>query len=79
MIRVKLYSVLSNTLYSFENLVNYDKSKTSPCVFLGFRKFENLVNYDKSKTKGIDELEKELFENLVNYDKSKTTLITYMN
>ena len=34
----------------FENLVNYDKSKTkSDCTNISF-KFENLVNYDKSKT-----------------------------
>ena len=36
--------------YKFENLVNYDKSKTD-YLFLHIRnKFENLVNYDKSKT-----------------------------
>mgnify|MGYP000298429824 CR=1 FL=1 len=35
---------------SFENLVNYDKSKTSAMISLNISKFENLVNYDKSKT-----------------------------
>ena len=36
--------------YKFENLVNYDKSKTvSSAESLNYA-FENLVNYDKSKT-----------------------------
>ena len=34
----------------FENLVNYDKSKTSLVYTLMQMQFENLVNYDKSKT-----------------------------
>ena len=34
----------------FENLVNYDKSKTTIIRILTLKKFENLVNYDKSKT-----------------------------
>ena len=34
----------------FENLVNYDKSKTIKVVKAGEGVFENLVNYDKSKT-----------------------------
>ena len=56
----------------FENLVNYDKSKTvMECYELGFS-FENLVNYDKSKTQSISVILYSLFENLVNYDKSKT-------
>ena len=35
----------------FENLVNYDKSKTGEVTFTDRSMFENLVNYDKSKTK----------------------------
>ena len=56
----------------FENLVNYDKSKTKRQAGQVSYLFENLVNYDKSKTlyrQFINEVE---FENLVNYDKSKT-------
>ena len=58
----------------FENLVNYDKSKTYFINTFSNDTFENLVNYDKSKTffrlmKPEDE-----FENLVNYDKSKTVV-----
>ena len=34
----------------FENLVNYDKSKTTLSNELNVIEFENLVNYDKSKT-----------------------------
>ena len=34
----------------FENLVNYDKSKTLYREHLADCVFENLVNYDKSKT-----------------------------
>ena len=34
----------------FENLVNYDKSKTIYVFHYVIRLFENLVNYDKSKT-----------------------------
>ena len=34
----------------FENLVNYDKSKTSELQEMDNTMFENLVNYDKSKT-----------------------------
>ena len=34
----------------FENLVNYDKSKTLTALKLFMSQFENLVNYDKSKT-----------------------------
>ena len=34
----------------FENLVNYDKSKTKNAAKLKEYEFENLVNYDKSKT-----------------------------
>ena len=34
----------------FENLVNYDKSKTITMYCSAVRVFENLVNYDKSKT-----------------------------
>ena len=37
----------------FENLVNYDKSKTSTTLTLSVTLFENLVNYDKSKTARI--------------------------
>lgn len=32
----------------FENLVNYDMSKTRVRVNMKLLKFENLVNYDKS-------------------------------
>ena len=35
----------------FENLVNYDKSKTGTFTNNALQSFENLVNYDKSKTK----------------------------
>ena len=34
----------------FENLVNYDKSKTKMSEIRLNEEFENLVNYDKSKT-----------------------------
>ena len=34
----------------FENLVNYDKSKTIKMIKSFEDEFENLVNYDKSKT-----------------------------
>ena len=34
----------------FENLVNYDKSKTQIDGTVTQPVFENLVNYDKSKT-----------------------------
>ena len=34
----------------FENLVNYDKSKTLHKHIGRYSRFENLVNYDKSKT-----------------------------
>ena len=34
----------------FENLVNYDKSKTMKKQKESMIEFENLVNYDKSKT-----------------------------
>ena len=34
----------------FENLVNYDKSKTIAGFTVADLVFENLVNYDKSKT-----------------------------
>ena len=34
----------------FENLVNYDKSKTEEIIGAYAVWFENLVNYDKSKT-----------------------------
>ena len=34
----------------FENLVNYDKSKTIQLYIFIRGMFENLVNYDKSKT-----------------------------
>ncbi len=59
----------------FENLVNYDKSKTYYLRYFARKEFENLVNYDKSKT--LNELLKHFlkFENLVNYDKSKTAAI----
>ena len=36
--------------YGFENLVNYDKSKTFVETAEELPPFENLVNYDKSKT-----------------------------
>ena len=58
---------------SFENLVNYDKSKTLKVFSKLLALFENLVNYDKSKTYLRQYLDYLLFENLVNYDKSKTT------
>ena len=35
---------------TFENLVNYDKSKTVLRSEVTVVQFENLVNYDKSKT-----------------------------
>ena len=37
-------------MYQFENLVNYDKSKTLALNDDMQSTFENLVNYDKSKT-----------------------------
>ena len=36
--------------FLFENLVNYDKSKTIIKLDTKGELFENLVNYDKSKT-----------------------------
>ena len=36
-------------MIKFENLVNYDKSKTFALVKFALPRFENLVNYDKSK------------------------------
>ena len=41
----------------FENLVNYDKSKTKISETNWNNGFENLVNYDKSKT--AEKLEEE--------------------
>ena len=58
----------------FENLVNYDKSKTSLVPAAIVIVFENLVNYDKSKTFDVKTLTTSVFENLVNYDKSKTVV-----
>ena len=37
----------------FENLVNYDKSKTNKIIPAIRPGFENLVNYDKSKTEQV--------------------------
>ncbi len=51
MIRVKLFICDSVMDCWFENLVNYDKSKTSSSGNYFPVGFENLVNYDKSKTK----------------------------
>ena len=59
----------------FENLVNYDKSKTMQMQKQYPKMFENLVNYDKSKTRKIYKKWNNKFENLVNYDKSKTAAI----
>ena len=42
----------------FENLVNYDKSKTPFVSNIVTPEFENLVNYDKSKTKSKEVVEK---------------------
>ena len=61
----------------FENLVNYDKSKTCQGVMAGWELFENLVNYDKSKTVMPATVPLIAFENLVNYDKSKTIILIY--
>ena len=58
----------------FENLVNYDKSKTHTKKSRTAIGFENLVNYDKSKTIFLMCGAIFLFENLVNYDKSKTKI-----
>ena len=41
----------------FENLVNYDKSKTRRAPSGINAVFENLVNYDKSKTAAIQLLQ----------------------
>ena len=41
----------------FENLVNYDKSKTILSEHGTETLFENLVNYDKSKTMTAKEME----------------------
>ena len=38
---------------TFENLVNYDKSKTNEDFHKPLGLFENLVNYDKSKTRVV--------------------------
>ena len=59
---------------AFENLVNYDKSKTFFASIAASSLFENLVNYDKSKTECSEFASKKEFENLVNYDKSKTLM-----
>ena len=50
MIRVKLSQANVSRVIKFENLVNYDKSKTINGDLNASYKFENLVNYDKSKT-----------------------------
>ena len=50
MIRVKPLDYPFVNLIQFENLVNYDKSKTSSNKIYSTSEFENLVNYDKSKT-----------------------------
>ena len=59
----------------FENLVNYDKSKTVNTQSPYVAEFENLVNYDKSKTLWGMVIIGFMFENLVNYDKSKTDIV----
>ncbi len=41
----------------FENLVNYDKSKTNKIQLEHSILFENLVNYDKSKTEVRETIE----------------------
>ena len=50
MIRVKPSLILVALISMFENLVNYDKSKTDFAQGICIEWFENLVNYDKSKT-----------------------------
>ena len=50
MIRVKRRNRLITPSGEFENLVNYDKSKTIEIIKYIEKQFENLVNYDKSKT-----------------------------
>ena len=74
MIRVKRRNRLITPSGEFENLVNYDKSKTAALLGSSKLRFENLVNYDKSKTIEIIKYIEKQFENLVNYDKSKTIL-----
>ena len=74
MIRVKLKIFTFAAMTLFENLVNYDKSKTIKTRAEYEKRFENLVNYDKSKTVFLSPFLPFLFENLVNYDKSKTVL-----
>ena len=74
MIRVKLQHYLQYYCLLFENLVNYDKSKTNIETLRAGAEFENLVNYDKSKTCIWQEWRICWFENLVNYDKSKTSI-----
>ena len=50
MIRVKPLCFIILISFLFENLVNYDKSKTIIKLDTKGELFENLVNYDKSKT-----------------------------
>ena len=50
MIRVKPKTTRMKYYLEFENLVNYDKSKTDIVGTNIGMLFENLVNYDKSKT-----------------------------
>ncbi len=50
MIRVKPNTMHLCIGLRFENLVNYDKSKTVVPRTYKDEEFENLVNYDKSKT-----------------------------
>ena len=50
MIRVKPIVYVTIIYILFENLVNYDKSKTAAYNYINEYQFENLVNYDKSKT-----------------------------
>ena len=42
--------IFDKSTNTFENLVNYDKSKTILVEKFIKSGFENLVNYDKSKT-----------------------------
>ena len=59
----------------FENLVNYERFKTSKRVDGIHSKFENLVNYERFKTREVGLGLNGMFENLVNYERFKTEIL----
>ena len=47
---IKLLPLASGSLNMFENLVNYERDKTSIKFPSASNTFENLVNYERDKT-----------------------------